>query len=116
MRPLKTQAESELELALAVKRGAVGVRDGAEAGGAVGSAEVGEAGIAAGGGGVVDDVAGGVDAGGVLMVEDVEDLGNDFEIVALADLSIFSEAGIDVVDAGVTEGVAADGGDAVVAA
>ncbi len=114
LKELKAEAQGELELALAVEGGAVGIGDGAEAGSAVGSAQESEAGIAARRTGSVDDVAGGVDVGDVLVVEDVEDFTDDFEVVTLAYLRVFGEAGVNVVDAWVAEGVASHCGDAVV--
>jgi hypothetical protein len=115
LRQLKAQAQGQLELALAVESCAVGIGDGAEAGVAIGPAQEREARVAARCAGSVDDVAGGVDVGGVLVVEYIEDFADDFKVVALADVRVLGEARVYIVDARIAEGIAANGGDAVVA-
>ena len=113
---LKAQAEGQLELALTVEGGAVGIGDGAEASLAVGTAQKSEAGVGAGRAGAVDDVAHCIDVGGVLVVEHIEYFADDFKVVALADLRVLGEAGVHVVNARIAESISADGRDAIVTA
>src|SRR5579862_9024379 len=102
---LKPQAQGQLHLALAIESRAVGVGDGSKLSSAIGSTEVGEASITAWGSGAVDDVACRVNAGRVLVVEDVEDLTDDFKVIALADMSVLGETSIDVIDTRVAKSI-----------
>ena len=106
---LKTHAEAELNLAFAIVVGGVDGERLAEGGG-VGfeSGEEGERGESAGESAGGDGVAGGFNLGDVLMVEEVEGLGEKLQLAQMAEVELLAEAHVGFPCGGIAEGVAAD--------